>query len=142
MCLAAVYQSSINADQFAIVVTPVRLHSAPKPVASYVVGAAHSNAAKDVFSTHVMTGVDKLHAEGYFGKGIEIGIIGSGIDCTHPALGGKIGPANKVIGGYDFVGGAYTGSAGTVDSVPDGDVSRFSITLFARSLTQRFSPSC
>jgi subtilase family serine protease len=104
-------------------ITPIHLHPAPAPVTSYVVGADNSTAAKDVYSTHVMTGVDKLHAEGYFGKGITIGIIDTGVDYTHPALGGKLGNGNKVIGGYDFVGDAYTGTAGTPNPTPDNDVS-------------------
>lgn len=33
---------------------------------------------------------------------IVIGIIDTGIDYTHPDLGGKFGPAYKVMGGYDF----------------------------------------
>ncbi|KAL0953072.1 hypothetical protein HGRIS_007272 [Hohenbuehelia grisea] len=61
------------------------------------------------FSTHVMTGVNKLHAEGIYGEGIKIGIIDSGIDYTHPMLGGAIGKGNKVIGGHDFCGDEYTG---------------------------------
>ncbi|KAK0476786.1 pyrolysin [Armillaria novae-zelandiae] len=64
----------------------------------------------DTLSTHVMTGVDKLHKDGWSGEGIKIGIIDTGIDYTHPALGGAIGPRNKIIGGYDFVGDAYDGS--------------------------------
>ncbi|KAG9086315.1 hypothetical protein FS749_003726 [Ceratobasidium sp. UAMH 11750] len=68
-----------------------------------------------------MTGVDKVHADGYYGKGIKIGIIDTGIDYTHPALGGKFGPGNKVIGGYDFVGDAYTGQSGTPPAKPDND---------------------
>ncbi|KAH7317526.1 peptidase S8/S53 domain-containing protein [Rhizoctonia solani] len=82
-------------------ITPVRLHSSPRP---------------DGYSPHVMTGVDKLHAGGYFGKGIKIGIIDSGIDYTHPALGSKFGPGNKIIGGYDFVGDNLTNGA-----APDPD---------------------
>ena len=35
--------------------------------------------------------------------------IDTGIDYTHPALGGAIGPGNKIIGGFDFVGDDYTG---------------------------------
>ncbi|KAJ1912093.1 hypothetical protein H4219_005732, partial [Mycoemilia scoparia] len=35
-----------------------------------------------------MTGVDKLHKLGYYGEGIRIGIIDSGVDYTHPELGG------------------------------------------------------
>lgn len=53
---------------------------------------------------HVMTGVDKLHAEGLLGKGIKVAIIDSGIDAYHPALGGGYGEGFKVAGGYDFVG--------------------------------------
>jgi subtilisin family serine protease len=37
------------------------------------------------------------------GEGIRIGIIDSGIDYLHPALGGGFGPGFKVAGGFDFV---------------------------------------
>ncbi|QKE75638.1 S8 family serine peptidase [Arthrobacter citreus] len=47
-------------------------------------------------SSSVM-GVDKLHQEGYNGKGIKVGVIDTGIDYNHPDLKG----AYK--GGYDFV---------------------------------------
>lgn len=40
---------------------------------------------------------------GVKGEGIVVGIIDSGIDYLHPALGGGIGSSFKVIGGYDFV---------------------------------------
>lgn len=50
-----------------------------------------------------MTGVDKLHKAGIKGKGIRIGIVDSGIDYRHPALGGGFGPGFKVEGGYSFV---------------------------------------
>jgi subtilisin family serine protease len=37
------------------------------------------------------------------GAGVTVAIIDTGIDYTHPALGGGFGPGFKVIGGYDFV---------------------------------------
>lgn len=38
-----------------------------------------------------------------FGDSIVIGILDTGIDYKHPALGGGFGPSKKVIGGYDIV---------------------------------------
>ncbi|CAE6507200.1 unnamed protein product [Rhizoctonia solani] len=102
-------------------IAPVYLYPAPKPVFHQLMRVAtNATALGDTFSTHVMTGVDKLHAEGYFGQGIKIGLIDSGVDYTHPSLGGAIGPGNKIIGGYDFVGDNYTGLPET-PPVPDPD---------------------
>lgn len=39
---------------------------------------------KDAYAPHVMTGVDKLRAEGYTGAGINIAIIDTGIDYNTP----------------------------------------------------------
>src|SRR3989338_1423019 len=36
------------------------------------------------------------------GKGVSIAIIDTGVDYTHPDLGGCFGEGCKVIGGYDF----------------------------------------
>ncbi|MCL4435158.1 MAG: S8 family serine peptidase [Thaumarchaeota archaeon] len=37
------------------------------------------------------------------GKGVVVAVIDTGVDYTHPDLGGAIGPGQKVIGGYNFV---------------------------------------
>ena len=37
------------------------------------------------------------------GKGQSVCVIDSGVDYTHPILGGCFGPSCKIIGGYDFV---------------------------------------
>ena len=37
------------------------------------------------------------------GHGIVVAVIDTGIDYTHPDLGGGFGPSYKVIGGFDFV---------------------------------------
>ena len=39
---------------------------------------------------------------GYTGSGITVCTVDSGVDYTHPALGGCFGPGCKVVDGYDF----------------------------------------
>ncbi|RYC59532.1 hypothetical protein CHU98_g6666 [Xylaria longipes] len=74
--------------------------------------------SNDTFTPHLMTQVDKLRAKGVIGKGIKIGVIDTGIDYTHPALGGCFGPGCLVSYGYDIVGDDYTGFN---TPVPDAD---------------------
>lgn len=50
-----------------------------------------------------MTGVNSLHARGIKGRGIKIGIIDTGVDYRHPALGAGFGAGHKIAGGYAFV---------------------------------------
>jgi subtilisin family serine protease len=89
----------------------------------YIVKSVLDTSPSDIdisqrLSTLSMTGVDKLHAEGIYGKGVKVGIIDSGIDYTLPELGGGFGPGYLVEFGYDFVGDNY-GSTGV--AVPDDD---------------------
>ncbi|KAG6820281.1 hypothetical protein H0H93_002893 [Arthromyces matolae] len=100
-------------------IRPVRTFARPSPVKVHVVSGPHDPIIPpDTQTTHILTGVDRLHAEGILGKGIKIGIIDTGIDYTHPALGGGFGPGYKVVGGYDLVGDNYNGAN---TPVPDPD---------------------
>jgi len=45
---------------------------------------------------------DEAWGIGYTGEGVSIAVIDSGIDYTHPDLGGCFGTGCKVVGGYDF----------------------------------------
>ncbi|KAJ7187896.1 subtilisin-like protease [Mycena filopes] len=100
-----------------LAIRPVVLYSRPAPLASKKVSPGDAG-LPDGQSTHISTGVDKLHALGITGKGIKIGILDTGIDYTHPTLGGGFGAGFKVAGGFDLVGDAYTGSD---TPVPDSD---------------------
>ncbi|KAG0325810.1 hypothetical protein BG004_003100, partial [Podila humilis] len=56
-------------------------------------------------ASHPMTGVDYVQKTyKYTGKGVKIGVIDSGVDYTHPALGGCFGKGCRVRYGWDFVG--------------------------------------
>lgn len=65
--------------------------------------AAKAAGTANLASSLQMGGVDKVHQAGIKGKGIKIGIIDTGIDYRHPALGAGFGPGFKVAGGYSFV---------------------------------------
>ncbi|KAF2796259.1 peptidase [Melanomma pulvis-pyrius CBS 109.77] len=106
---------------------PVRLYSNPAKVIGTLdnlgslltaPSANQKRSISDSFSTHVMGGVDKLHDEGFTGEGLFVGVVDTGIDYNHPALGGCFGPGCKVVAGTDLVGDAYTGSE---VPVPDSD---------------------
>ncbi|KAH8203911.1 hypothetical protein TruAng_001975 [Truncatella angustata] len=85
-------------------------------LAPTIEGESYSNdAAASNYSVHGLTGVEKLHEAGIIGVGATVAIVDSGVQYTHPALGGGIGPNFTVVGGYDLVGKNWP------DTAPDPD---------------------
>ncbi|KAI1078803.1 subtilisin-like protein [Whalleya microplaca] len=108
-------------------VWPVKVREIPKDEVVWVGNSKTASSSlkkrqeseNDTYSPHVMTQVDKLRAKGFTGKGIKIGIVDTGVDYKHPALGnGCFGSGCLVSYGTDLVGDAYTGQN---DPVPDSD---------------------
>ena len=69
------------------------------------------------YPSHALTGVDKLHSQGVLGEGIVVGVIDTGVDYTHPALGGCFGQGCKIGGGTDLVGDAFNGTNTPMPSI-------------------------
>ncbi|KAK4238043.1 hypothetical protein C8A03DRAFT_33943 [Achaetomium macrosporum] len=96
-------------------VFPVRRYPVPHHVVHSTGDAVQEIIAKrtegnDTFSPHLMTQVNKFRDAGITGKGIKIGIIDTGTDYLHPALGGCFGPGCLVSYGSDLVGDEFNGS--------------------------------
>ncbi|GAB1319843.1 Subtilase [Madurella fahalii] len=72
--------------------------------------AKRQESGNDTFTPHLMTQVNKFRDAGITGQGIKIGIIDTGIDYLHPALGGCFGPGCLVSYGADLVGDAFNGA--------------------------------
>ena len=71
----------------------------------------------DIFPPHVMTGIDRLHAENITGHNVTIGVVDTGVDTSHPMLNGGraagvdcFGDGCQITGGRDFVGNDYDGT--------------------------------
>jgi subtilisin family serine protease len=90
------------------------------PVATVTASQTESVAEPALFTALKMTGADIVQTQlGYTGAGVRVAVIDSGIDYTHPDLGGCFGAGCRVELGYDFVGDAFTGPASTPISDPD-----------------------
>ncbi|KAF9277434.1 hypothetical protein BGZ68_009307 [Mortierella alpina] len=101
----SVLQDILKQIQGIKMVEPVVMHDRPdvNKETVQVFGKGVSNINQR--TVHDLTGVKEVHETlKLFGEGIKIGIIDSGIDYNHPALGGCFGPGCKVAYGTDFVG--------------------------------------
>ncbi len=91
----------------------------------------------DLSETVPYIGATAVHGAGFDGTGVTVAVLDSGIDYTHVEFGGSGSvaeydandptiiepgtfPTAKVIGGYDFVGNDWYGSAGPAEA-PDPD---------------------
>jgi subtilisin family serine protease len=107
--------------------------------------APTGNYKRNLTETVPYIGAETLHGLGVTGNGVRVAVIDSGIDYTHKSLGGAgtaeayakawgttaadprntttdgLFPTAKVIGGYDFVGEAWTGADGGPALAPDPD---------------------
>jgi len=78
------------------------------PVVLFSLPPVYPTETPELFTALAMTGADYAQNElGFTGKGIKVGVIDTGIDYTHPDLGGGFGPGYRVYTGYDFVGDAF-----------------------------------
>jgi len=92
----------------------------------------------DLSETVPYIGAAAVQAAGVDGTGVRVAVLDSGIDYTHYNLGGsglvadftgnnptiietETFPTAKVVGGYDFVGEAWTGATGSPALAPDPD---------------------
>ncbi|KAF9434007.1 hypothetical protein BGZ76_008685 [Entomortierella beljakovae] len=87
-------------------VEPVVIHDRPEYFhESPLLNLGVKDSRTQEYNIHDYTGVKEVHESiKLFGNGIKIGIIDSGVDYMHPALGGCFGPGCKVAYGVDFVG--------------------------------------
>ncbi|CAO3589594.1 unnamed protein product [Absidia cylindrospora] len=107
-----VLQSLFN-DESVLAVYPSQRVSSPslvRPTVQHVAAGVNSSVSK-LLSPHRLTQVDWVHKDlKYTGKDIIIGVIDTGVDYIHPALGGGFGKGFKVRYGEDLVGDKYNPS--------------------------------
>jgi subtilisin family serine protease len=79
--------STIAALDSVSAIWPVTVYSRPDPYVESIMDLSElvdeTENGNDTFPPHVMGGVDKLHAQGYNGKGIFIAIVDTGVDYTY-----------------------------------------------------------
>ena len=108
--LAAASSAAVIRREYGVVLNGFAAHVLPETVAALqadpevrrVVPDGQAHALLDVSVPHVRA-PEVWRDFGYRGAGTTIAIIDTGVDYTHPDLGGCLGASCKVIGGLDFV---------------------------------------
>ncbi|KAG0343284.1 hypothetical protein BG000_000003 [Podila horticola] len=104
-----------------IKVSPLVSLSQPKTIVHDVGDFSALGLPPQLSTAHEQTGVldarNKLNLDGH---GVRVGIIDTGVDYTHEALGSCYGPGCKVQFGYDFVEPYRQEAAGGFDCVGHG----------------------
>lgn len=78
--------------------------SALHPVVTFQIPET-DDSAPDLATALPMTGADIAHEElGLTGEGLRVAIMDTGVDYTHPDLGGGGFPNDRVVAGHDYVG--------------------------------------
>ncbi len=92
---------------------PVMRYEAPEP----------DRSEPDMDTALSMTGADIGQNElGLTGEGLRVAVMDTGIDYTHPDLGGPGGfPNDRIVTGHDFVGDDFNAADPTSTPVPDED---------------------
>ncbi|MFL1376149.1 MULTISPECIES: S8 family serine peptidase [unclassified Nocardiopsis] len=91
------------------------------PVVTYEIPEADEN-VPDLDTALPMTGADIAQNElGLTGEGVRVAIMDTGVDYTHPDLGGGGFPNDRVVAGYDFVGDDFNAQDPNAVPAPDED---------------------
>ncbi|GAA0974856.1 MULTISPECIES: S8 family serine peptidase [Nocardiopsidaceae] len=95
--------------------------SAIHPVLTYRIPETGEN-VPDLDTALPMTGSDIAQNElGLTGEGLRVAIMDTGVDYTHPDLGGGGFPNDRVVVGHDFVGDDFNAGDPASVPVPDDD---------------------
>ncbi|WP_026923138.1 S8 family serine peptidase [Glycomyces arizonensis] len=85
-------------------------------------GPARPDRQTELALATATTGAAEAHEYGIDGSGVKVGVIDTGIDYTHPDLGGCFGDGCRVAFGTDFVGDDYNADEPeTAVPAPDDD---------------------
>ncbi|WP_159941911.1 MULTISPECIES: S8 family serine peptidase [unclassified Nocardiopsis] len=91
------------------------------PVVSFRIPETEDS-APDLDTALPMTGSDIAQNElGLTGEGLRVAIMDTGVDYTHPDLGGGSFPNDRVVTGHDFVGDDFNAGVPGSEPVPDDD---------------------